>query len=240
MPPLKDWIQNISFLTSASKTAELPADGPGEIAIAGRSNAGKSSAMNLICNRRRLAFSSKTPGRTQLINVFTLHHHEQEVGRLVDLPGYGYAAVSQAIKARWQRELATFLETRASLVGLILVMDIRHPFGPLDRQMLQWFDRRNRPIHVLLTKADKLTRNEQAIALAQARRLNCTMVAPAICPARAESCKKKPGEVIAGRERLNGLGTRSGRRSGRRQVACVHDMSKTENFPIITTQDKWK
>ena len=171
MPPLKDWIQNISFLTSASKTAELPADGPGEIAIAGRSNAGKSSAMNLICNRRRLAFSSKTPGRTQLMNVFTLHHNEQEVGRLVDLPGYGYAAVSQAIKARWQRELATFLETRASLVGLILVMDIRHPFGPLDRQMLQWFDHRNRPIHVLLTKADKLTRNEQSIALTQARRL---------------------------------------------------------------------
>lgn len=171
MPPLKDWIQNISFLTSASKTAELPADGPGEIAIAGRSNAGKSSAMNLICNRRRLAFSSKTPGRTQLMNVFTLHHHEQEVGRLVDLPGYGYAAVSQAVKARWQQELATFLETRASLVGLILVMDIRHPFGPLDRQMLQWFDHRNRPIHVLLTKADKLTRNAQSTALAQARRL---------------------------------------------------------------------
>jgi GTP-binding protein len=171
MPPLKDWIQSISFLTSASKTAELPADGPGEIAIAGRSNAGKSSAMNLICNRRRLAFSSKTPGRTQLMNVFSLHHNEQEVGRLVDLPGYGYAAVSQAIKARWQRELATFLETRASLVGLILVMDIRHPFGPLDRQMLQWFDHRNRPIHVLLTKADKLTRNEQSIALTQARRL---------------------------------------------------------------------
>jgi len=169
-PPLKDWIQRISFLTSAAQSADLPMIGPGEIAIAGRSNAGKSSALNLICNRRRLAFSSKTPGRTQLINVFSLQDQEREVGRLIDLPGYGYAAVSHAVKARWQQELAGFLGSRSSLVGMILVMDIRHPFGPLDLQMLQWFSRRGQPIHVLLTKADKLTRNEQAKALTVARR----------------------------------------------------------------------
>lgn len=171
LPPLKDWIHQISFLTSAARAADLPGLGAGEVAIAGRSNAGKSSALNLICNRRRLAFSSKTPGRTQLINLFTLQHQDAEIGRLVDLPGYGYAAVDHATKARWQRELANFLESRISLVGLIVVMDIRHPFGPLDLQLLQWFDRRQQPIHVLLTKADKLTRNAQAKALAAAHRL---------------------------------------------------------------------
>ncbi len=171
LPPLKDWIHQISFLTSAARAADLPGLGAGEIAIAGRSNSGKSSALNLICNRRRLAFSSKTPGRTQLINLFTLQHQESEVGRLVDLPGYGYAAVDRTTKARWQRELASFLESRISLVGLIVVMDIRHAFGPLDLQLLQWFDRRQQPIHVLLTKADKLTRNEQAKALAAAKRV---------------------------------------------------------------------
>ncbi len=170
-PPLKDWIHQVSFLTSAARSSDLPSMGAGEVAIAGRSNAGKSSALNMICNRRRLAFSSKTPGRTQLINLFTLGWQGQEVGRLVDLPGYGYAAVDHATKARWQAELARFLESRVSLVALILVMDIRHPFGPLDTQMLDWFGHRQQPIHILLTKCDKLTRNQQAHALAQARKV---------------------------------------------------------------------
>lgn len=170
LPPLKDWIHQIAFLTSAAKAGDLPPIGAGEIAIAGRSNAGKSSALNMICNRRRLAFSSKTPGRTQLINLFTLQWQDNELGRLVDLPGYGYAAVDHATKARWQAELARFLDSRVSLVGLILVMDIRHPFGPLDVQMLEWFGRRQQPIHVLLTKADKLTRNDQNKALFAARK----------------------------------------------------------------------
>ncbi|MBU3724508.1 MAG: YihA family ribosome biogenesis GTP-binding protein [Burkholderiaceae bacterium] len=234
LPPLKDWIHQISFLTSAARAADLPSLGAGEVAIAGRSNAGKSSALNLICNRRRLAFSSKTPGRTQLINLFTLQHQDTEIGRLVDLPGYGYAAVDRTTKARWQRELANFLESRISLVGLIVVMDIRHPFGPLDLQLLQWFDRRQQPIHVLLTKADKLTRNEQARALAAAKRsiaehanswgertsvslfsattrIGRDEVLEKIAqwwqvPASQETMekpKKKPGEGIAGRERLN-------------------------------------
>lgn len=171
LPPLKDWIHQIAFLTSAAKSSDLPGIGAGEIAIAGRSNAGKSSALNTICNRRRLAFSSKTPGRTQLINLFTLQWQDQELGRLVDLPGYGYAAVDHATKARWQAELARFLENRVSLVALILVMDIRHLFGPLDVQMLEWFGRRQQPIHVLLTKADKLTRNDQNKALFAARKI---------------------------------------------------------------------
>lgn len=171
LPPLKDWIHQIAFLTSAAKSSDLPDIGAGEIAIAGRSNAGKSSALNTICNRRRLAFSSKTPGRTQLINLFTLQWQSEELGRLVDLPGYGYAAVDHATKARWQAELARFLESRVSLVALILVMDIRHLFGPLDVQMLEWFGRRQQPIHVLLTKADKLTRNDQNKALFAARKI---------------------------------------------------------------------
>lgn len=171
LPELKDWIHQIEFLTSASRAADLPPIGSGEVAIAGRSNAGKSSALNLICNRRRLAFFSKTPGRTQLINVFHLSWQGQELGRLVDLPGYGYAAVDRATKARWQQELARFIESRLSLVALIVVMDIRHAFGPLDQQMLDWFGVRQQPIHVLLTKSDKLGKNEQSRALANARKM---------------------------------------------------------------------
>lgn len=169
-PPLKDWIHQIAFLTSAPHAADLALSDIPEIAIAGRSNAGKSSALNCICGRRRLAFSSKTPGRTQLINLFSLSLHEHEVGRLVDLPGYGYAAVDRTTKTRWQQELSRFLAQRDSLAGLLLVMDARHAFGPLDINMLEWFGHRGRPIHVLLTKADKLSRQEQMQTLSKAQR----------------------------------------------------------------------
>jgi GTP-binding protein len=169
-PPLKDWIHQIAFITSAARCSDLEISTVAEIAIAGRSNAGKSSALNCICGRRRLAFSSKTPGRTQLINLFGLRLGETEIGRLVDLPGYGYAAVDRATKSRWQMELSRFLEIRDSLVGLMLVMDARHPFGPLDVQMLAWFGRRGRPVHILLTKADKLGRQDQSRTLAAARK----------------------------------------------------------------------
>ncbi len=171
LPPLGDWIHQIQFLTSAAKLSDLPPIGAGEVAVAGRSNAGKSSALNLICNRKKLAFSSKTPGRTQLLNYFTLAWQEEELGRLVDLPGYGYAAVDQTTKRRWQAVLSDFLESRLSLIGLVLVMDIRHAFGPLDVKMLEWFGKRQQPIHVLLTKADKLTRNEQAKAMTAAKKM---------------------------------------------------------------------
>jgi GTP-binding protein len=165
LPALDTWISQVQFLQSGAKVSDLPRAQIPEVAIAGRSNAGKSTALNVLCQRKRLAFASKTPGRTRLINLFSLFYKEQEVGRLVDLPGYGYAAVDKQTQAQWQQQLARYLDTRDSLVGLILVTDIRHPLGPLDVQMLDWFSRRMRPIHLLLTKADKLTRQEQQKAV---------------------------------------------------------------------------
>jgi GTP-binding protein len=169
LPALDTWISQVQFLQSGAKVSDLPRAHIPEVAIAGRSNAGKSTALNVLCQRKRLAFASKTPGRTRLINLFSLIYKEQEVGRLVDLPGYGYASVDKQTQAQWQQQLARYLDTRDSLVGLILVTDIRHPLGPLDVQMLDWFARRMRPIHVLLTKADKLTRQQQQRTVSEVR-----------------------------------------------------------------------
>jgi len=145
-----------TYCASAHHLADLPpALGP-EIAFAGRSNAGKSSAINTLASRDRLAFVSKTPGRTQQINFFQL-----EGGRfLVDLPGYGYAKVRRELRTHWEEALSTYLLTRPSLFGMVLIMDARHPLTPLDRQMLHWFAATGKPVHVLLTKSDKLTRQE--------------------------------------------------------------------------------
>ena len=140
------------FLVSASRLDQAPTDRGAEVAFAGRSNAGKSSALNAITGQKALARISKTPGRTQLINFFTIDPER----RLVDLPGYGYARVSVAVKERWQRELARYLERRESLKGLILLMDIRHMFKDTDRQLLEWGWHAGLPMHILLTKADKL------------------------------------------------------------------------------------
>jgi GTP-binding protein len=136
-----------------------------EIAFAGRSNAGKSSAINTLA-ARKTAFVSKTPGRTQLINFF----HINDSNYLVDLPGYGYAKVPEAVRAHWQQSLADYLQTRESLVGLVLIMDARHPLTPLDRQMIEWFGYTGRPIHILLTKSDKLSRGEAAKTLQSVRK----------------------------------------------------------------------
>ncbi|MFZ9313681.1 MAG: ribosome biogenesis GTP-binding protein YihA/YsxC [Burkholderiaceae bacterium] len=160
----------VEFLQSAAKVSQLPRPSVPEIAIAGRSNAGKSTALNVICDRRRMAFASKTPGRTRLINLFSLVWHEQELGRLVDLPGYGYAAVDASTLRAWQQQLSRYLAGRQNLAGLILVTDIRHALGPLDQQMLSWFGQRQRPVHLLLTKADKLNRAEQQQCLAKAQK----------------------------------------------------------------------
>jgi len=149
------WLRQTSFLTSAPKLALCPPDEGFEIAFAGRSNAGKSSAINAITAQRQLARASKTPGRTQMINFFSMNNAEQ---RLVDLPGYGYAAVPEAMKLVWQKELEKYLIERQSLTGLILLMDIRHPLKHFDEMMLQWAKSRNLYVHVLLTKADKLNR----------------------------------------------------------------------------------
>lgn len=158
--------QNASFFTSVNDIRDLPKHGGVEIAFAGRSNAGKSSAINAITNRNRLAFVSKTPGRTQQINFFHLNSNLY----LVDLPGYGYARVPEAIRSHWQHLLSDYLQTRAELKGLILIMDIRHPLKPLDIQMLDWFVPTGKDVHILLTKADKLSRLQAGNVLTEVTR----------------------------------------------------------------------
>jgi GTP-binding protein len=154
------------FGISAAKLSQLPADEGLEVAFAGRSNAGKSSAINKICCQKSLARTSKTPGRTQLINFFTL----DEKRRLVDLPGYGYAKVSEDIKRRWQQTMEQYLATRESLQGLILLMDVRHPLKDVDQQLLAWSWSVGMPTHVLLTKADKLKRGAAQNTLLKVRK----------------------------------------------------------------------
>jgi len=150
-----------SFITSAAKLSQSPEDSGYEIAFAGRSNAGKSSAINTLCQQTALARTSRTPGRTQLLNFFRIDDQR----RLVDLPGYGYAAVAQDIKADWQGALADYFEKRECLRGVILMMDSRHPLKDYDIQMLEWANHIEIPVHVLLTKVDKLNRKEQVISL---------------------------------------------------------------------------
>lgn len=144
--------QKAQFLKSLPNIRNAPPDEGAEVAFAGRSNAGKSSAINTITGIRSLARTSKTPGRTQHLVFFEL----DETRRLVDLPGYGYAKVSEAIKLEWQKHMAEYLQRRKSLAGLVLVMDIRHPLTDYDRQMLDWCFDAQLPVHILLTKADKL------------------------------------------------------------------------------------
>jgi GTP-binding protein len=155
-----------SYWLSAHTIAQLPEDEGIEVAFAGRSNAGKSSAINVITGQRSLARTSKTPGRTQQIIFFKL----DESRRLVDLPGYGFAKVPLAIKQDWQKTLERYLQTRRSLRGLILMMDVRHPLTEFDQQMLNWCSLSNMPVHVLLTKADKLSHGKSSAALQQVRK----------------------------------------------------------------------
>ncbi|MBT3028962.1 MAG: YihA family ribosome biogenesis GTP-binding protein [gamma proteobacterium symbiont of Ctena orbiculata] len=140
------------FLKSAARLSQSPPDSGIEVAFAGRSNAGKSSALNALCGQKSLARTSKTPGRTQLLNFFELDDER----RLVDLPGYGYAKVAESIKREWQKTLANYIEHRQCLRGMVLLMDIRHPMTEFDRQMLDWNTHQGLPTHILLTKADKL------------------------------------------------------------------------------------
>lgn len=154
-----------SFLISAPSLRQCPSDVGAEVAFAGRSNAGKSSAINALTGQRKLARTSKTPGRTQLLNFFAL----DESRRLVDLPGYGFAQVPLAVKNEWQRNLDEYLSGRVSLRGLVLLMDIRHPLQPFDTQMLDWGQRAAMPMHVLLTKADKLNFGAAKTALLSVR-----------------------------------------------------------------------
>jgi GTP-binding protein len=147
-----------AFLKSAFKHADLPEDINIEIAFAGRSNVGKSSVINLLTQQKKLAKTSKTPGRTQSINFFSV----TEKVFLVDLPGYGYAKVSHETKAHWQNFLKNYILERESLKGVMLIMDCRHPFTPLDQQFFSLTNRVNCPCHILLNKADKLSNNEKS------------------------------------------------------------------------------
>lgn len=158
-------LRKIEFTLGAPSLADLPPDEGLEIAFAGRSNAGKSSAINFITDRKGLARTSNTPGRTQHINFFDLPV-DGEPRRLVDLPGYGYAKVAKSVRMKWEVTLNRYLETRQCLQGLILLMDCRHPLTTGDQQMLDWCLAANMPVHVLLTKIDKLKRGAAASALA--------------------------------------------------------------------------
>ena len=175
--PLSRAFAQIEFLLSASELHGLPNDDLPEVAFVGRSNVGKSSALNVLANRRRLAFVSKTPGRTQLINFFSFG----EGARLVDLPGYGYAKVPHGLRDEWGKLVSGYLQTRPSLLGVVSLMDSRRPLTPLDRQLLEWLVPLERKLLVLLTKSDKLTKSEQGRTLAQARKDLASLGAPGDC-----------------------------------------------------------
>lgn len=149
------------YTISATQLSELPTDSGIEVAFAGRSNAGKSSAINTLTDQKSLARISKTPGRTQMINFFAI----DETRALVDLPGYGYAKVPEKMKIRWQQTLGKYLETRQALRGLMLMMDIRHPLKEFDIQMIKWANQSELSVHILLTKADKFKRGAAKASL---------------------------------------------------------------------------
>ncbi|MCM1511507.1 MAG: ribosome biogenesis GTP-binding protein YihA/YsxC [Oxalobacter formigenes] len=169
------------FFTTVNHLRDLPRQDAPEIAFAGRSNAGKSTAINLLCNQKNLAHASRTPGRTRHINFFSIggahvgQHRKDPVmaeqirAFLVDLPGYGYAEVAGEAKQHWQQLLGSYLQTRPRLAGLVLLMDARRPFQSLDIQMIEWFLVTGKPIHCLLTKSDKLNKNEARQALDRAK-----------------------------------------------------------------------
>ena len=157
--------RNAAFLQSASAIENAPSDTGSEVAFAGRSNSGKSSAINTLTAQGKLARTSRTPGRTQLINFFSL----SESQRLVDLPGYGFAKVPLAVKKKWNQQLERYLQYRESLRGLVMLMDVRHPLTDADKQMLGWAVAASMPVHILLTKADKLKRGPAQSTLLSVR-----------------------------------------------------------------------
>jgi GTP-binding protein len=163
---MKNLYQQTSFIMGTPDSRRVPTDDGIEVAFAGRSNAGKSSALNVLTEQKSLARISKAPGRTREINFFAV----REGIRLVDLPGYGYAKVSKSMKVQWQRNIARYLETRQSLCGVVLLMDVRHPLKDFDQQILSWCYSAELQTHVLLTKADKLKRGPAQASLLQTRK----------------------------------------------------------------------
>ena len=199
---LADFFRRAHFILSAHKSGDMPPDVGVEVAFAGRSNAGKSSALNTITDHRGLARTSKTPGRTQLINFFGLDGEQ----RLVDLPGYGYAKVSVSIRDNWQQSMNHYLQERQSLAGLFLIMDIRHPLTPFDTDMLQWCGESGMPVHVLLTKSDKLSRGAAATTLEKVRKALAGY--PGEASAQTFSSLKKDGVDEAHRVLAGWLGVK--------------------------------
>ena len=155
MTPFDSIFRSAHFIKSAEKLSQCPVDQGLEVAFAGRSNAGKSTALNTLTDQKKLARTSKTPGRTQLINCFGLNVEDR---RLIDLPGYGFAKVPVAMKIKWQAHMQDYLMNRRSLAGVVLVMDIRHPLKEFDHMMLDWAKSNKMQVHVILTKSDKLKR----------------------------------------------------------------------------------
>ena len=161
------------FFTSAARLDQLPEPGAPEVCFVGRSNAGKSSAINVLAGQKRLAFSSKTPGRTRLINMFSMPDPldpENPLGFLVDLPGYGYAAIAQEAKAEWADVLGEYLRQRSSLAAVVLLIDIRRGITPMDRNLVAWIAPTGRPVLALLTKADKFAYGQRVRAAAAVRK----------------------------------------------------------------------
>ncbi len=195
--------KSAKFLLSAPSLRQCPEDSGCEVAFAGRSNAGKSSAINALTQNKTMARISKTPGRTQLINYFDVDDGK----RLVDLPGYGYAKVPKAVKAKWDHHLAEYLQLRQSLVGLVLLMDIRHPLQDYDQQMLNWAAQAGLPVHILLTKADKLKRGPAKNALLKVdKRLREMDPSYTLLSVQVFSSLKKIGLVELQRQLNNWLG----------------------------------
>ena len=187
------------FLKSVAKLDHLPVDQGAEVAFIGRSNSGKSTAINSITGKKGLAKTSKTPGRTQLLNFFQINEHL----RLVDLPGYGFANVSTDKKTDWERTIAAYLKIRKSLKGLVITMDIRHPLKDRDQAMLMWASHYQIPVYILLTKADKLTRNQAANVLKLTSEQLATLNKP--CEIQIFSATKSIGLESARRTILNWL-----------------------------------
>lgn len=154
-------LRQACFLTTVADLRQLPLDALAEVAFVGRSNAGKSSAINTLCDHTRLAYVSKTPGRTQHLNFFTVRPGQY----LVDLPGYGFAKAPEEVRKSWNGLISPYLAKRPQLRGLVVIMDARHPLTELDWQMIDWFLPTGTPVHILLSKADKMTRQEQAKTL---------------------------------------------------------------------------
>lgn len=193
-------LRDIEFITTVADTRALPPAHGAEVAFVGRSNAGKSSAINALAQRRRMAFVSKTPGRTQHINFFRVGPDRY----LVDLPGYGYAAVPEQARARWNELIGGYVQTRSCLRGVILIMDIRHPLTELDRQLLAWLKPAGRPVHVLLTKTDKLNRQQAGATL---RAVNAALQRDyAKCSVQLFSSTRKIGIVEAAARIIEWLG----------------------------------